>query len=57
MTILTTLFAASAYGELYLALGEPSPWGTLLVALVLAFLSYAATCMAEAERNRERIAT
>ena len=48
MTIIAILFAVGAFGELYVALGERSPWGTLLVALVLAFLSYAATRMAEA---------
>ena len=41
MMIIAILFAAGAYGELYVALGERSPWGTLFVALVLAFLSYA----------------
>jgi hypothetical protein len=53
----TIISAAGAYGELYVALGERSPWGTLLVALVLAFLSYAATRMAEAESDGKRIAT
>ena len=42
------LFAAGAYGELYVALGARSPWGTLFGALVLAFLSSAAARMAEA---------
>jgi hypothetical protein len=35
MTIIAMLFAAGAYGELYVARGERSPWGTLFVALVL----------------------
>jgi ABC-type uncharacterized transport system permease subunit len=46
MTIVAILFAVGAYGELYVALGERSPWGTLFVALVLAFLSSAAARMA-----------
>jgi hypothetical protein len=41
MGIVAILFAVGAYGEIYVALGERSPWGTLFVALVLAFLSYA----------------
>ena len=49
MTIVAILFAAGAYGELYVALGERSPWVTLFVALVLAFLSNAAARMAVAE--------
>jgi hypothetical protein len=49
MTIVAVLFAAGAYGELYLALGEHSPWVTLFVALVLAFLSNTAARMAVAE--------
>jgi hypothetical protein len=48
MTIISILFAVGAFGELYVTLGERSPWGTLFVALVLAFLSYAASRMAEA---------
>jgi hypothetical protein len=46
--MIAILFAAGAYGELYVALGERSPWGTLSVALVLAFLSYGAVRMVEA---------
>jgi hypothetical protein len=42
MTIIAILFAAGAYGELYVALGERSPWVPLFVALVSTFLSYAA---------------
>jgi hypothetical protein len=42
MTIIAILFAIGAYGELYVALSERSPWGTLFVALVLASLSYVA---------------
>jgi hypothetical protein len=49
MSIVAILFAAGAYGELYVALGERSPWGTLFVALVLAFLSNAAARMAAPE--------
>jgi hypothetical protein len=45
MTIIAILLAVGAYGELYIALSERSPWGTLLVALVLAVLSYAAARM------------
>ena len=48
MMIIAILFAVGAFGELYIALGERSPWATLFVALVLAFLSYATTRMAEA---------
>jgi hypothetical protein len=47
MTIIAILFAAGAYTELYVALGERSPWGTLVVAFVLAFLSYAMPRMVE----------
>jgi hypothetical protein len=46
MTIVAILIAVGAYGELYVALGERSPWGTLFVALVLAFLSNVAARMA-----------
>jgi hypothetical protein len=49
MTIVAILFAVGAYGELYVALGERSPWGTLFVAVVLACLSYAAGRMVVAE--------
>jgi hypothetical protein len=49
MTIVAILFAVGAYGELYVALGERSPWVTLFVALVLAFLSSVAARMAVAE--------
>ena len=52
MSIIAILFAAGAYGELYVALGERSPWGTLFGALVLAFLSSAAARMAEAAALR-----
>jgi hypothetical protein len=48
MMIVAILFAVGAYGELYVALGERSPWGKLFVALVLAFLSYGAARMVEA---------
>jgi hypothetical protein len=48
MTIIAILFAAGAYGEIYVALGERTPWGTLFVAVVLAYLSYAAARMVEA---------
>ena len=48
MTIIAILSAVGAYGEIYVALGERSPWGTLFVALVLAFLAYAAARMVEA---------
>jgi hypothetical protein len=47
--IVAILFAVGAYGELYVALGERSPWGTLFAVLVLAFLSYLAARMAVAE--------
>jgi hypothetical protein len=49
MTIVAILFAVGAYGELYVALGERSPWVTLFLALVLAFLSNVAARMAVAE--------
>jgi hypothetical protein len=49
MTIIAILFAVGAFGELYVALGEPRPWGTLSVALVLVFLSRAAARRAVAE--------
>jgi hypothetical protein len=49
MMIVAILFAVGAFGELYVALDEPRPWGTLLVALVLVFLSHAAARMAVAE--------
>jgi hypothetical protein len=49
MTLVAILFAVGAYGELYVALGEDRPWGTLFVALALAFLSYAAGRMVVAE--------
>ena len=49
MTIVAILFAVGAYGELYVALGERSPWVTLFVGLVLAFLSNVAARMAVAE--------
>jgi hypothetical protein len=49
MTIIAVLFAAGAYGELYVALGERSPWVPLFAALVLTFLSYAAARMVVAE--------
>jgi len=35
MRIVAILFAVGAYLELYIALGERSPWGTLFVGLVL----------------------
>ena len=40
MRIVAILFAAGACGELYVALGERSPWVTLFVGAVLARLSY-----------------
>jgi hypothetical protein len=49
MTIVAILFAVGAFGELYVALGERSPWGTLFVALVLALLSYTAARMVVAQ--------
>jgi hypothetical protein len=49
MTIVAILFAVGAYLELYVALGEHSPWGSLFVALVLAFLSNVAARMSVAE--------
>jgi hypothetical protein len=49
MTIVAILFAVGAFGELYVALDEPSPWGTLLITFVLVFLSHAAARMAVAE--------
>jgi hypothetical protein len=49
MTIVAILFAVGAYLELYVALGERSPWGTLFVGLVLAFLSNVAARMAVAK--------
>jgi hypothetical protein len=48
MRIVAILFAVGAYLELYVALGERSPWGTLFVGLVLAFLSNVAARMAVA---------
>lgn len=38
-----------AFLELYVALGDRSPWGTLFVGLVLAFLSNVAARMAVAD--------
>jgi hypothetical protein len=49
MTIVAILFAVGAYLELYVALGERSPWSTLFVGLVLAFMSKAAARMAVAK--------
>jgi hypothetical protein len=49
MTIVAILFAVGAFGEFYVALGEPSPWGTLSIALVLVFLSHAAARSAVAQ--------
>ena len=49
MTIVAILFAVGAYLELYVALGERSPWVTLFVGLVLAFLSNVAARMAVAD--------
>jgi hypothetical protein len=49
MMIVAVLFAVGAYGELYVALGERSPWGPLFVAFVLAFLSCAAARRAVAD--------
>jgi len=49
MTIVAILFAVGAYLELYVALGERSPWVTLFVGLVLAFLSNVAARMAVTE--------
>ena len=49
MTIVAILFAAGAFGELYVALGEPSAWATLSIALVMVLLSQAAARKAVAE--------
>ena len=49
MTIIAILCAVGAYGELYVALDERSPWVTLSIALVLAFLSNAAARTAVTE--------
>jgi hypothetical protein len=48
MSIIAILFAVGTFGELYVALGERSPWVPLFAALVLAFLSYGAARMADA---------
>jgi hypothetical protein len=45
MRIVAILFAVGAYLDLYIALSERSPWGTLFVGLVLAFLSNVAARM------------
>ena len=52
MTIVAILFAAGAYLDLYVALGERSPWGSLFVALVLAFLSNVAARMVVTEATQ-----
>jgi hypothetical protein len=49
MRIVAVLFAVGAYLELYIALGERSPWGALFVGLVLAFLCNVAARMAVTE--------
>jgi hypothetical protein len=49
MTFVPILFAVGAFGELYVALGERSPWSTLLVGLILAYLSHAAARMVVAQ--------
>jgi hypothetical protein len=49
MKIVAILFAVGAFLELYVALGERSPWSTLFVGLVLAFLSNVAARMAVAD--------
>jgi hypothetical protein len=49
MTIIAILSAVGAYGGLYVALGERSPWVPLFAALVLTFLSYAAARMVGVE--------
>jgi hypothetical protein len=49
MMIAAILFVVGAFGELYVALNEPSRWGTLFVTPVLVFLSDAAARMAVAE--------
>jgi hypothetical protein len=49
MTIIAVLFAAGAYVELYVALGERSPWVPLFSALALTVLSYAAARVVVAE--------
>jgi hypothetical protein len=49
MTIVAILFAVGAFGELYLALGERSPWSTLFAGLILAYLSHAAARMVVAQ--------
>jgi hypothetical protein len=46
MRIVAVLFAIGAFLELYVALGERSPWATLFVGLVLAFLSNVAARVA-----------
>ena len=52
MRIVAILFAVGAYLELYVALGERSPWGTLFVWLVLVFLSNVAARMAVASGSQ-----
>ena len=49
MIIVAILCAIGAYVELYVALGERSPWGALFIGLVLAFLSNVAARMAVSE--------
>jgi hypothetical protein len=49
MRIVAILFAVGAYLELYVALGERSPWGTLFDGLVLALLSNVGARMAVTE--------
>jgi len=49
MTVVAILCAVGAYLELYVALGERSPWGALFIGLVLAFLSNVAARMAVSE--------
>jgi hypothetical protein len=49
MTIVAILFAAGAFGELYVALGERSPWSPLFAGLILAYLSHAAARMVVAQ--------
>jgi hypothetical protein len=57
MTIVPILFAVGAFGELYVALGERSPWSTLLVGLILAYLSHAAARMVVAQATANAMAS
>jgi hypothetical protein len=57
MTIVAILFAAGAFGELYVALGERNPWGALFVGLVLAVLAHAAARVAAAQAAAVKVAS